>query len=180
MARQVILFVAQSLDGYIAKLNGSVDFLNQQTAHGVDIDREYDKLTEHVDTVVMGRKTYSQVVNQLSPEIYPYVDFQNYIMTSKPAPSTENLHFVSGSVDQLVEKLKKQTGKDIWIIGGSSIITPLVNANLIDVYQIGVVPEILGEGIPLFPHEVKTHHLELISAEKINQVAYLTYHRLHE
>lgn len=177
MTRKVILFIAETLDGYIAEKNGNIDFLTDSDfTSGAMTDHEYDKLTKHIDTVVMGRKTYNQVVNELSPNDYPYDDFENYILTTHPTESIGNLHFIKDDVVDLVKNLKNgPSKKDIWIIGGSSIIAPLVNENLIDIYQIGIVPIILGDGIPLFSNKTKFKELNLESAKKINGVSYLTY-----
>ncbi|GEO46961.1 dihydrofolate reductase family protein [Companilactobacillus kimchii] len=177
MTRKVILFIAETLDGYIAEENGNIDYLiDNDFTSGEDNDREYEKLVKHVDSVVMGRKTYDQVANKLSPDSYPYDDFDNYIMTRQPIDDVGNLHFVDGDIVDLVKGLKnRSSNKDIWIIGGSSIIAPLVNSDLIDVYQIGIVPIILGKGIPLFSDKTKFKELNLISAKKVNGIAYLEY-----
>lgn len=177
MTRKVILFIAETLDGYIAEENGNIDYLiDNDFTSGETNDREYEKLVKHVDTVVMGRKTYNQVANKLSPDSYPYDDFENYIMTRKPNDDVGNIHFVDGDIIDLVKGLKKESSKkDIWIVGGSSIIAPLVNSDLIDIYQIGVVPIVLGSGIPLFSDKTKFKELNLEAAKKINGIAYLEY-----
>lgn len=177
MTRKVILFIAETLDGYIAEEDGNIDYLiDSDFTSGETTDHEYEKLVKHVDTVVMGRKTYEQVANKLSPNNYPYDDYENYILTTHPTESLDNIHFIRDDAIDLVEMLKGQPSKkDIWIIGGSSIIAPLVNADLIDTYQIGIVPIVLGKGIPLFSDKTKFKELNLESAKKINGIAYLTY-----
>lgn len=177
MARKVILFIAQSLDGYIARKNGSIDFL-EFNATTNEVDHEYAKLMEHVDTVVMGRTTYDQVVNELSPASYPYEGQESYILTSQlQSQSIPHRHFVHEDIVHLVKWLKEEPGNDIWIIGGSSLIPALINADLIDIYQITTVPVILGSGISLFTGETKQRVLQLEAATKINNYAYLTYTR---
>lgn len=177
MARKVILFIAETLDGYIAEENGNIDFLiDSDFTSGNTQDREYEKLTKHIDTVVMGRKTYDQVANKLSPNNYPYDSFENYVLTRHGASEMANIHFVDVDVIELIEKLKNQSSKkDIWIIGGSSIIAPLVNSDLIDTYQIGIVPIVLGKGIPLFSDKTNFKELNLEAAKKVNGIAYLEY-----
>ncbi|MFH5811267.1 dihydrofolate reductase family protein [Companilactobacillus sp. FL22-1] len=177
MARKVILYIAETLDGYIAEKDGTIDFLtNSDFSSGDTADHEYEKLVKHIDTVVMGRHTYSQIVNELSPNDYPYGNFENYILTTHPTEGIDNIHFIHDDVSDLVEMLKQQPSKkDIWIIGGSSIIAPLVNKDLIDVYEICIVPIVLGSGIPLFSEKTNFKELNLESAKKINGVAYLTY-----
>jgi len=177
MARKVILFIAETLDGYIAEASGNIDFLiNGDFTTGETIDHEYEKLEKSIDTVVMGRKTYNQVANELSPDRYMYDEFENYILTTHPTESLANIHFIRDNVVDLVEMLKGQPSKkDIWIIGGSSIIAPLVNKDLIDIYQIGIIPVVLGKGIPLFSDKTNFKEFNLESAKKVNGIAYLTY-----
>lgn len=177
MSRKVILFIAETLDGYIAKTDGSINFLlDNDFTSGETKDREYEKLAKRIDTVVMGRKTYDQVANELAPDNYPYADFENYILTRREGNDVANIHFVDGDVVDLVKGLKKESSKkDIWIIGGSSIIAPLVNADLIDIYEIGIIPIVLGKGIPLFSEETKFKELNLESVKKINGISYLEY-----
>lgn len=179
MSRKVILFIAQTLDGYIAEENGNIDFLiDNDFTSGDEKDREYTKLTKRIDTVVIGRRTYDQVVNELSPNNYPYSDFENYILTTHPGKSIDNIHFINEDVVKLVEKLKQQPSKrDILIVGGSRVIAPLVSHNLIDIYQIGIVPIILGKGIPLFASNIAMTTLTLESAKKINSIVYLEYRK---
>ncbi|PWG00401.1 dihydrofolate reductase family protein [Levilactobacillus bambusae] len=177
MKRQVILFIAQSLDGYIAKPDFSVDFL--MTGDPIEPDHEYDKLMAQVDTVIMGKTTYDQLVTELSPTHYPYANQESYVLTSHPedVEATGNRHFMNTDPVALVQQLKSQPGRSIWIVGGSSLITPLVNAGLIDRYQIAVVPVILGDGIPLFSLGIQPTTLNLVDAFKINEIAYLTYQK---
>jgi len=179
MSRKVILFIAQTIDGYIAETDGKIDFLiDNDFTSGDTKDHEYEKLTKRIDTVVMGRKTYDQVVNELSPNDYPYTDFENYIMTTNITEDFDNIHFENGNVAELVEKLKQEPSKkDIWIIGGSSLIAPLINNDLIDIYQIGVIPIVLGKGIPLFSDRTKFKELNLESVKKVNGIAYLEYEK---
>jgi len=177
MTRKVILYIAETLDGFIAKPDGNINFLlDNDFTSGETKDREYDKLAKRIDTVVMGRKTYNQVANEIAPNNYPYDDFENYILTTKSENDIDNMHFVNADVVDLIRGLKKESSKkDIWIIGGSSIIAPLVNADLIDEYQIGIIPIVLGSGLPLFSDKTKFKELNLESAKKINGIAYLEY-----
>jgi dihydrofolate reductase len=149
MSREVILYIAASLDGYIAEADGSIDFLGGG-AEVVEAETSYQELMKKIDTVVMGRTTYDQVVNELSPEHYPYEEQHSYIITSHPEKNHDKITFTDQAPTALIEQLRTENGKAIWIVGGSSIITPLVEANLIDTYIITTIPVILGKGIPLF------------------------------
>lgn len=136
------------MDGYIAKEDGGIEWL--EDVEMIEADTSYEQFYDSVDTLIMGRTTYDQVTTELSPEVYPYEDVTSYIMTSREADERKNCHFVAGSVIELVKKLKAEAGSTIWIVGGNGVIQPLVEANLIDEYQITLIPIVLGKGIPLF------------------------------
>ncbi|MTD42155.1 dihydrofolate reductase [Erwinia sp. CPCC 100877] len=149
MSREVILYIAASLDGFIAEADGGIDFLGGG-AEVVEAETSYQELMEKIDTVVMGRTTYDQVANELSPEHYPYEEQNSYIITNHPEKNHNKITFTNQSPTALIKQLQTEAGKAIWIVGGSRIITPLVEANLIDTYIITTIPVILGKGIPLF------------------------------
>lgn len=75
----------------------------------------------------MGRTTYDQVTEVLSPNEYPYADSQSYVLTSRQTDNTKDITFTNKSVVDIVTNLKKQPGRDIFIVGGASIIKPVLN-----------------------------------------------------
>lgn len=176
MTRKTILYIATSLDGYIADSTGSIDWLHENMI-GNNIDTSYDDFYATVDTVVMGRTTYDQVTTLLSPTSYPYSDSKSYTITSRGNQSSEKLTFTNEDPVLLVNKLKKQKGKNIFIIGGASIINPLIESDLIDEYQLAIIPTILGSGISLFTTE-KRLNLQAISAKVVNNIVYHTYKKI--
>lgn len=97
MKRKVSLFIAMSLDGYIAKADGSVAWLETDRPQ-TEVDDSYETFYAQVDTVLLGRKTYEQVITELSPEVYPYEDVESYIFTSAPEKTVGQRHFVKGDV----------------------------------------------------------------------------------
>lgn len=148
--RKVILYIAMSLDGYIADEQGNVDWLTggeDTSPSGAD---SYAALLERIDTVIMGYRTYHQIKTQLSPASWPYPNLQSYIITHHTCEAQEGLRFTNQTPVALVQELKAQEGKDIWICGGAMIASSLIGANEIDEYQIAVIPTLLGKGIPLF------------------------------
>lgn len=149
MSRRVVLYIAKSLDGYIARLNGDIDWL---AGDGSDPEADFGFLSfyEGIDTVVLGRKTYDQIVNELSPTEWPYKGKKCFVLTSQDFPHNEQVTFISENFVSFIEDLKRQEGRDIWIVGGSGVIDPLIKANVIDDYIISVMPIIIGDGIPLF------------------------------
>lgn len=172
--RQVILFIAASLDGYIAKEDGDISWLDDFPAP-LDVDNSYKEMFDTVDTVIMGRTTYDQVTQELAPNDYPYIDKQTIVLTSKKERASASTTFIHGNLVDYVRTLKQQAGANIWLVGGNSVIQPLMEADLIDVYQLATLPIILGKGIPLFkPHN---QQIKLVpkSVELINHITYLTY-----
>ena len=101
--RKVVLFIAMSLDGYIADLNGSVDWLNGQRDE-VENEDTYSEFVKDIDTVVMGWKTYYQVVTELSPSEWVYSDFISYVITHKERTSTDKIRFIHESPSNLVRR----------------------------------------------------------------------------
>lgn len=172
--RKIILYIATSIDGFIADKNGCIDWLNTGATDDV-VDTSYEDFYQHVDTVVLGRKTYDQVTTSLAPDNYPYADSTTYVLTSQSRENKENIIFTDQSVVELVTQLKNKPGKDIFIVGGASIIQPLVENQLIDDYILATISIILGEGIPLFHPIKKSVTLKPVSVNLINQIIYRTY-----
>jgi dihydrofolate reductase len=142
--RQVVLFIASSLDGYIARTSGSVDWLF------TDQDYGYADFFASIDTVLMGRHTYEQV---LSFGDYPYKGVHGFVFSrTHKEECDEHVTFISGDLASFVKGLKSDTGKgkDIWLVGGSEIIQYCMSYDLIDKFVISVHPIILGDGILLF------------------------------
>lgn len=174
--RSVVLFIAMSLDGYIAGENGNVDWLGGQNSDQENMD-SYSNFIKDVDTVVMGWNTYQQIVTELSPEEWVYADLTSYIITHREAVSTNNIKFTGKDVCGIVNELKQQEGKKIWICGGANIVQQLVKADLIDEYYISVIPTILGSGIRLFETSPKEIKLKLIHTQTYNGITGLNYIR---
>ena len=140
--RKIILFIAISLDGFIAGKSGEIDWLF------TDQDYGYAEFLKTIDVVIMGRKTYEQA---LTFDEYPYKGLEGYVFSrSRAGRADENVAFVSGDVGEFVGALKIKPGKDIWLIGGSEVILPFLEQDLIDEFVISIHPLILGDGIPLF------------------------------
>ena len=114
MAREVILFIAASIDGFIADKAGGVAWL-EENIRGDEEDRSYDEMYEKIDTVVMGRTTYDQVTQELSPDVYFYEDKHSYIITSHPEPSTASRTFTKEDPVTLIRRLKEEVGAGICI-----------------------------------------------------------------
>ncbi|MDD4121179.1 MAG: dihydrofolate reductase family protein [Clostridia bacterium] len=171
MSRKVILYIAMSLDGYIARINGDIDWLDGDGSEP-NADFGYDEFYNSIDTVIMGRKTYDQV---LTFGKYPYKGTRGYVFTSEKRNRNEDVIFTDENAGPLITKLRKEKGKDIWLIGGAEIIDTFIKKGLIDEYFITVIPCILGEGIPLFKAGRPELKLKLLKHEAVNGMAMLNY-----
>lgn len=174
--RKIRLFIAMSLDGYIADATGGVDWLQGQSNDDSDMDA-YGDFVKDIDTVVMGWNTYHQIVTELSPEEWVYDDFTTYIVTHNKHTSTDKIRFTEERPVDLVKRLREEKGKDVWICGGANLIQQLVDEDLIDGYYITVIPILLGSGIRLFEkakHEIK---LKLRKTKSNNGMVDLIYTR---
>lgn len=172
--KKISLFIAMSLDGYIADSNGSVEWLTGQGNDDDNIDA-YSEFVKDIDTVIMGWNTYHQIVTELSPDEWVYDDFTTYVVTHKQKTSSEKICFVNETPVKLIKRLREENGKGIWICGGANLIQQLVRENIIDCYYITVIPTILGSGIRLFEkvdHEIK---LRLLKTQSYNGMTDLVY-----
>lgn len=174
MMRKIKLFIAISLDGYIADEKGSINWL--EPYNSVD-DDTYEMFYKTVDTVVMGRKTYKQVTEELSPDVYPYEDSFTYVVSSQDIKPRNNMALISEDVIGVLNEIKQQEGKDIWIVGGGMLVSALVEASIIDEYWIAAAPILLGKGIPLFDESINSHQLNLIESYTKGQLVYMKYQK---
>ncbi|MBP1677135.1 MAG: bifunctional deaminase-reductase domain protein [Bacteroidetes bacterium] len=175
MDKRIILYIAMSLDGYIADSDGGLDFLSVVEKEGEDYG--YEKFVESVDTIIMGRKTYDKV---LSFGIdFPHAHKRCYILTRTQRPDEGNITFYNqGNLKMLIQHLKSQQGKDVFVDGGADVVNELLKDGLIDELIISVVPVLLGGGVSLFKMEYPVQKLTLSSAKSFDtglvQLHYIT------
>ncbi len=163
--RKVILYIATSLDGFIATKDDNIDFLSIVQEEGEDYG--YADFIKTVDTVIMGRRTYDKV---LSFGIgFPHAHKETYIITRTNREPIDKINFYTGDLKELVEKLKAVNGKDIFIDGGAKVVNELLKNNLIDEFYISVIPVLLGDGIPLFSDGRSELNLKLVSSTSFNK-----------
>jgi len=164
--RKVKLFIASSLDRYIAKEDGTVDWLPE------NVDSGYDQFYSSIDTILMGKKTYEQI---LTFGKYPYKDKSSYVFTRNPnQKKDENVEF-SSDVEEFTKKLISSSGKDIWLVGGGEIISTFLNLKFVDELILSVIPVVLGKGIPLFQNIKEEIKLELIKTTEYPELIELRY-----
>jgi dihydrofolate reductase len=140
--RKVKLFIATSLDGFIADKNGGIDWLF------TDQDYGYADFYASIDTTLTGYKTYEDI---LGFGEFPYPGKTNYVFSRRHQQTDGNpVTFIADDIAGFVQQLKQEPGRDIWLVGGGQINEELLKAGLIDELIVSIHPTILGEGRPLF------------------------------
>lgn len=169
--RRVVLYIAASLDGFIARSDGSIDWLDEIEAQG---DNGYSEFIQTVDTLIMGRVTYEQV---LTFGRWPYENKKVYVYSHTRLGSDDHAEFTSEDAVSLIRRLRQSEGSGIWLVGGAEIIEPFVRNNLIDEYVITVIPVLLGSGISMFRNTDTEIKLKLENTVQYGQAAQLIYSR---
>lgn len=161
---RTILYIAQSLDGYIARPDGNLDWLTSipTPKNG---DYGYEQLLKEIEIIIMGRATYEELL-KFDME-WPYTNFKTYVVTSNPefeikTPSTFSLN---STLTEFITEWRKKATKNAWIVGGSKLIAHLLMQNLIDEMIISVIPKTIGNGIPLFSNKIPEQTFQLIHSE---------------
>ena len=170
------MFIAMSLDGYIADHKGDVDWLRGQGNDDENID-VYSEFVKDIDTILMGWNTYYQIITKLSPDEWIYDDFTTYVITHRECTSSEKIRFNNTNPVDLISRLKEENGKDIWVCGGANLVQQLMNEDFIDYYYITVIPTLLGSGIRLFENGKKEIRLKLLNTQSYNGMTDLIYMR---
>jgi dihydrofolate reductase len=157
--RKVILYIAASLDGYIAAPGDDLRFLGRVEQEGEDYG--YSEFVKRVDTVIMGRKTYEWLMRHVSD--FPHAHKETYIITRNQRPAIGQIQFYTGNLKELIIKLKLKGGKHIFIDGGAEIVNVLLRENLIDEFIISIIPVLLGNGVRLFHDGRPEQPVKLVS-----------------
>ncbi|KAA9333673.1 dihydrofolate reductase family protein [Adhaeribacter soli] len=161
--RKISLFIAASLDGYIAKPNDDLSFLKIVEKEGEDYG--YAKFTDTIDTLIIGRKTYDYVLKEIGPSHYDNGQRDVYVITRTERPPVGRTTFYTGDLTKLVARLKSEKGKDIYCDGGAEVINELLKHDLIDEFIISIIPILLGNGTRLFKDGRPEQTLEFITAK---------------
>ncbi len=159
--RKVIFSLANSLDNYIARKDGAIDWI----LSGEEAASAMTEFWKTIDAVVIGRKTYEPVLKSGTPfPTFPGV--KNYVLshTLKESPD-KNVEIIGEDVAEFIHRLKTEEGKDIFVMGGGLLAKPLFEANLIDEVGVTIHPVLLGSGIPLFYEISRQVDLELIKSQ---------------
>lgn len=155
--RKLVLYIATSLDGYIARPDGDIGWLLAVEAPPEDYG--YAEFVKTVDTIIIGRKTYEKVLDFGIP--WPHEGRKCYVMSKSRTGSDENVTFYNGDIGDLVAEIRKTPGANIYCDGGADVVQALMHRDLIDRYVISIVPLLLGDGIALFKPGRQEHKLTL-------------------
>lgn len=161
--RALIVNIATSVDGYIAKPDDDLSFLKLVEKEGEDYG--YSEFIANIDTIILGRKTYDWVFKEIGPTYYDNGDRIVYVITRTERPSVGKTTFYSGSLTELVIQLKTENGKNIYCDGGAEIINELLKNDLIDEFIISVIPVLVGNGTRLFKDGRPEQQLELMGTK---------------
>jgi dihydrofolate reductase len=165
--RKVIVYIATSADGYIARPDGSVDWLNRPPVPG---HYGYAAFMKSIDTILWGRKTYDiAMATHGGGDGGSGKDstIANYVFSRRPKASAPgNAQFVTEPIPQFMQKLRMQPGKDLWMMGGGEIIASFLDCGEIDQFLIHVIPTLIGEGIPLIAPGKRGIELDLLGTKK--------------
>ncbi|MES2691279.1 MAG: dihydrofolate reductase family protein [Bacteroidota bacterium] len=159
--RKVMVYIASSLDGYIAKPGDDLAFLDRVQKEGEDYG--YADFMASVDTVIQGRKTYEWVMKHVPG--FSHANKQSYIITRTSRPAIGNTNFYTGDLKELISKLKQQPGKNIFVDGGAEVVNALLKDGLVDEFIISLIPVLLGNGTTLFKDGRPEQVLKFLTAK---------------
>ncbi len=155
--RKVILNLAVSLDGLIEGPRKEYDWCF------VDQDYGMAEFLHRIDAIFFGRKSYERL---LETDPRPFLEKQKFVFSNSLPYPLEGTRLVRGNIKNEVGMIKNMEGKDIWLFGGASLTTALMNAGLVDELQLSVHPLLLGQGKALFRDITTRNHLQLMDMKK--------------
>ncbi|MBR0585059.1 dihydrofolate reductase [Bacillus altitudinis MN12] len=162
LKRKLLFYGAMSIDGYLARDDHRLDWLIGTEG---EEDTRYEEFYASVDTLIMGRNTYEQVL-KLSPDGFPYEDKTCYIVSRTLQDSHTGTHIIREDVLSFIHNLKNEKGQHIWIVGGGELLQALLKEKLVDELYLQIAPVMIGKGIPLFP---PTDQESRFSFQQVNQ-----------
>jgi len=156
--RKIVVYIATSADGFIARPDGDVAWLDRPRPKG---NYGMGEFFRTIDTILWGRKTYDRSVEKGVKAAGFGKGIKNYVFSRQPQPSLEpGVEFIGEPIKTFAQRLRLQPGKDIWM-GGGGIIASFLDENEIDEFVIHVVPIFIGEGIPLIEAHSPRGSLEI-------------------
>ena len=175
--KRIKLYIATTIDGYIATSDGDVDWLREYP-NLEHLDYNFRKFLSETDTILMGGQTYR---NLLCMDVtWPYKDKTTHIISRSPITSKldSNIHIVTENAIEEIAKLKEKEGNDIGLVGGGELTKMLLQHNLIDEMTITTIPMLLGGGVPLFPQFFPISDWQIDKTELLeNGMTQTVYHK---
>lgn len=160
--RTLFLYIASSLDGFIARPDGDISWLESVEKQGQDYG--YAEFMKKIDTVIWGRKTYEKIVS-FGGDFIPK-DKKCYVITSQQLTQNQGVSFYNGNLENLILELKNQKSEQhIFCDGGAELINNLLKSQLIDRLIVSIIPILLGNGIRLFGTENPEKKLRLLHCQ---------------
>lgn len=157
--RSVTLFISTSADGKIARKNGDIDWIKATP------DTGFDKFYKEVDSILMGRVAFEK---QLSNGAWPFNGKRTYVFSKTLRNQFgEEIEIVNRDAAAFLEDFKATSGKKIWLIGGAELIRSLMNENMVDEIILNIHPQMLGQGIDLFPLPLHSMFWRLDSSQDL-------------
>jgi len=162
--RRIIVCIATSADGYIARKDGDVAWLNRPRPAG---NYGMNSFFKSVDTILWGRKTFDMTLGAANGKSGYAAGFINYVFTHRP-PKAEvpGVEFVNQPIERFARRLRAIAGKNIWMMGGGGLIASFLDAGELDEFMIHIVPVLIGEGIPLIAPRHRLVKLVLKSSRR--------------
>ncbi len=172
MPADIVLNIAQSIDGKIATHNHSVEWLPEEMP-GYDFESFLNSVTH----IISGRNTYEFIKNWGGP--WPYGGKKFYLFTSQGdyKPAHKEAEVITENPVSFCKNLKAETQGKIWLLGGSPLIASLLDAELIDELQIAVIAKLLGDGIPLTQTITQPSEWKLNSLQQLGEVGFISVYK---
>lgn len=169
--RKLILYIAMSLDGYIATEDDSLEWLFKVEGEG---DNGYNEFYKTIDTILIGRRTYDWIMDKEKGD-FPYKNKNCYVFSKSISGKNENVEFINDEIVEFTNKIKESKGGNIWIVGGGNLLYSFIKEKLVDEFIINIAPTLIGSGIPLFKQINFEFELKLKGIRRFNQFAELHY-----
>lgn len=163
--RKIIVNIATSADGFIARPDGGIDWLDRPRIKG---DYGLPAFARSIDTILYGRKTFDLAMKLGGVEMFG-AGVRHYVFSRRKRKSPgESIEFVNGPIKRFAKRLRAQRGKNIWMMGGGDLIGAFLDAGELDEFQIHVIPVFIGKGVPLIAPRHRTVPLKLIATRKFS------------